>query len=65
MRGLFALAGRAGGPTLPPPETFAPHPDPFAKLARLNELRLAGALTDEEFAVQKQLLLERISSGQL
>jgi hypothetical protein len=65
VRRLFALAGQAAGPTLPPPETPAPpaDPDPFAKLARLNELRLAGALTDEEFAVQKQLLLTRISAG--
>lgn len=65
VRRLFALAGRAAGPTLPPPETPAPpaDPDPFAKLARLNELRLAGALTDEEFKVQKQLLLQRISAG--
>lgn len=69
VRRLFAAAGKAAGPTIPAPdEAAAPAgsaagDDPIARLGKLNELRLAGALTDEEFKVQKDLLLERMSAG--
>jgi hypothetical protein len=69
VRRLFAAAGRAAGPTIPAPaELAAPagaaaEDDPIARLGKLNELRLAGALTDAEFKVQKDRLLERMSSG--
>jgi hypothetical protein len=68
VRSLFAAAGRAAGPTIPAPAELAasapaPAPDPVAELGRLNELRLAGALTDAEFKVQKDRLLERMSGG--
>jgi Short C-terminal domain len=32
-------------------------PDPIGQLAQLNELRMAGALTDDEFNAQKHRLL--------
>lgn len=69
VRRLFAAAGRAAGPTIPAPAELAgtapaaTRDDPIAALGKLNELRLAGALTDEEFAVQKQRLLERMAAG--
>ena len=66
VRRLFAAAGKAAGPTIPAPaEAAAPAAadDPIARLGKLNELRLAGALTDAEFKIQKDLLLERMSAG--
>ena len=65
VRRLFALAGRMGAsPPVPAPaDPVAPVPspeDPFVKLSKLNDLRMAGTITDEEFTAQKQRLLESI-----
>jgi TM2 domain-containing membrane protein YozV len=38
----------------------APQVDVVAKLEKLNELRIAGLLTDEEFAQQKSRILDRL-----
>jgi hypothetical protein len=62
IRALFARAGRVPGGA-PAPEPAPPPPAPPAELnwveqlGRLNELRLAGALSDEEFERAKQKLL--------
>lgn len=67
VRRLFALAGRVGSsppaPAPAPAEAAAPQPspeDPFVKLGKLNELRMAGAITDEEFTAKKAELLKSI-----
>jgi hypothetical protein len=65
IRALFARAGRVpGGVTAPAPAASAapaasppPELDWVEQLGRLNELRLAGALSDEEFELAKQKLL--------
>jgi hypothetical protein len=47
-------------PPPPPPaysEPQAPAPDPIAQLKQLADLHEQGALTDDEFAVQKAKLL--------
>lgn len=49
----------------PEPEVGAlalapPADDPIAQIARLDELRRAGILTDEEFAAKKADLLGRL-----
>jgi putative oligomerization/nucleic acid binding protein len=44
-------------PPPPPPPPAAPAADPIAQLKDLGELRSAGVLTDEEFAVQKAKIL--------
>ena len=50
----------------PPPQQYAPPPpaapaapavDPIEQLTKLGELHSAGVLTDEEFAVQKNKIL--------
>jgi hypothetical protein len=43
----------------PPPPAAAPEPavDPIAQLKELAELKQAGVLTDDEFAVQKAKIL--------
>jgi Short C-terminal domain len=41
----------------PPPPPPAPAVDPIAQLKQLAELKDAGVLTDEEFAVQKNKIL--------
>lgn len=50
----------------PPPQQYAPPPpaapaapavDPIEQLTKLGELHAAGVLTDEEFAVQKNKIL--------
>ncbi|MGQ0846556.1 MAG: SHOCT domain-containing protein [Sporichthyaceae bacterium] len=43
-----------------PEEALQPDTDVLATLTRLNELRLAGALTDEEFTQKKAELLDRL-----
>lgn len=45
------------GPSGQPPR---PADDIVAKLEKLNELRIAGLLTDEEFAQQKSRLLDQL-----
>jgi hypothetical protein len=50
----------AAPPPPPPPayaEPQAPAPDPIAQLKQLADLHEQGALTDDEFAVQKAKLL--------
>jgi hypothetical protein len=67
VRRLFELAGRAIGPTAPPPGYPAPGADPFASplgdaLAQLRGLdaqRAAGAISPEEFARRASELLGR------
>jgi hypothetical protein len=44
-------------PPPPPPAPAAPAADPIAQLKDLGELRAAGVLTDDEFAVQKAKIL--------
>ena len=44
-------------PEPPPPPPAAPAPDPVEQLKQLAELKQAGILTDEEFAVQKAKIL--------
>ena len=41
----------------PPPEPAPEAPDPLAQLKQLGELRDAGVLTQEEFAIQKARIL--------
>jgi len=40
-----------------PPPPAAPAPDPIEQLTKLGQLHSAGVLTDEEFAVQKNKIL--------
>jgi hypothetical protein len=51
----------AAPPPPPPPPAYsepqAPAPDPIAQLKQLADLHQQGALTDDEFAVQKAKLL--------
>ena len=54
---LAAAAGVGAAP--PPAESAAPPPDPIEQLRKLNELRVAGALTDAEFEEQKAKVLTR------
>lgn len=56
VRRLFALA-RAGDPGRADWGEGA-KPDPLDRLAKLNELRLAGALTEVEFEEQKRRILD-------
>jgi hypothetical protein len=44
-------------PPPPPPAPAAPAADPIEQLQKLAELKQAGVLTDEEFAVQKNKIL--------
>jgi hypothetical protein len=43
----------------PPSSPLSPD-DLVAKLEKLNELRIAGLLTEEEFSAQKVRLLSRV-----
>jgi hypothetical protein len=45
-----------------PPEAAPaePEPDPLDQLAKLGELKAAGVLTDAEFEVQKQKILQGV-----
>jgi hypothetical protein len=58
VRRLFALAaaGDPGRPGTGGPD-LAAAVDPLDRLAKLNELRLAGALTEAEFEAQKAKIL--------
>lgn len=47
--------GHPVGPHVPTPN---PQPDIVAKIEKLNELRIAGLLTEDEFQQQKQKLLD-------
>jgi hypothetical protein len=42
----------------PPPEAAAPQTDKLEQLKQLGELRDAGVLTDAEFEVQKEKILQ-------
>ena len=44
----------------PPPAPAAPEPDPHEQLQKLGELKAAGVLTDAEFEVQKQKILQGV-----
>jgi len=44
----------------PPPAPAAPEPDPLEQLQKLGELKAAGVLTDAEFEVQKQKILQGV-----
>lgn len=59
VRALYAKATAAGPPAGADGHTpaVAAPADPLDRLAKLNELRLAGALTEEEFATEKAKLL--------
>jgi hypothetical protein len=63
VRALFAAAAQ-GKPLAPqppaPPAAPAPQEDPIARIAQLNELRMKGALTDEEFQAAKDRLLQAL-----
>lgn len=53
-----SVAGHSAQPVVAQPAAVpALKIDIVAQLAKLNDLRIAGALTDEEFQVQKQKLL--------
>lgn len=47
-------------PAPPQPPPPAPQGDIIARLEKLNELRIAGLLTDEEFAQQKARVLDQL-----
>lgn len=53
--GVYPQAGQQ--PSQPP---SAPQGDIIARLEKLNELRIAGLLTDEEFAQQKARVLDQL-----
>ena len=57
--GPQALAAVAGGPAGPGAGQTSPV-DVVAKLEKLNELRIAGLLTDDEFNRQKARILEML-----
>lgn len=59
-----ALFAKARG-TVPAPPSAEPDagPSPLEELSRLNELRMAGAVTEREFETAKAQLLARIGSG--
>jgi membrane protein implicated in regulation of membrane protease activity len=62
VRALFAQAAAAPPPgdvTFAPPATAGP----LGELSRLNDLRMKGALTDEEFQVAKDRLLAQLGGG--
>ena len=57
-----AQPGSSAAPASAPlvfPAAPTPSEDPLDRLAKLAELHTAGALTDEEFAAQKQKILEQ------
>jgi hypothetical protein len=65
LGGLIAILVYAVLPSVQPNAAALPAPRDTAlesmdALERLNDLRASGALTDDEFAVKKQALLERI-----
>ncbi len=49
--------GMAGVPAPAPAAPAAPELDPIERIAKLDELRRSGALTEEEFAAQKARVL--------
>lgn len=55
----------AGGQLVEPPPAAVPAPSssPVDELGKLNDLRLRGALTEDEFAQAKSRLLRRIGDG--
>ncbi len=53
--GPFASVSPAGPQSVPPPQL-----DVVGRLEKLNELRIAGLLTDEEFAQQKARILDQM-----
>ncbi len=53
----FGADGSGVGRAAPVDAAPAPGADPLERIAKLDELRRSGALTDEEFAAQKQKLL--------
>jgi hypothetical protein len=56
-----AFGADASGVGLPATAVPAPAPvDPLDRIAKLEQLRQSGALTDEEFTAQKQKLLAEI-----
>ena len=44
----------------PPPAAAAPAADPLEQLQKLGELKAAGVLTDAEFEVQKEKILQGV-----
>lgn len=62
VRRLFETARRAAAPAVGPPASTTGPEDPFYKLGKLNELRLAGAISDDEFADAKDKLLAEITA---
>ena len=44
----------------PEPQAAAPQVDPLDQLKQLGELKAAGVLTDAEFEVQKQKILQGV-----
>ena len=67
VRAMFAAAQQAQwnapAPAAAPAPVAAPATDPLSEIARLNELRMQGALTDEEFQKAKDRLLAQLGGG--
>jgi membrane protein implicated in regulation of membrane protease activity len=65
IRELFEAANapgvQFGAPTAVP--AASPVPSPLDEIARLNDLRLKGAVTDEEFEEAKDRLLAQLGNG--
>ena len=62
VRALFAKAAQRPQPMLAPPAptAAAPDDDPYEKIAKLNDLRMKGAITDEEFQATKDRILKSL-----
>jgi len=52
--------GEEQAPAPAAPEAAAPEVDPLEQLKKLGELRDAGVLTDAEFEVQKEKILQGV-----
>jgi hypothetical protein len=64
IRALFATAASAApGLEFTPAPAATAVPSPLDEIARLNDLRLKGAVTDEEFEVAKDRLLAQLGNG--
>jgi uncharacterized protein DUF3592 len=66
VQALFAAAQQQAAFNAPVPAPAAPPApatDPLSEIARLNELRMQGALTDEEFQSAKDRLLAQLGGS--
>ena len=63
IRALFEQAQRDVEFATPAAPAPAPAPSPLDEIARLNDLRLKGAITDEEFQSTKDRLLAQLGGG--